>query len=54
MINKPLEEVLLANFTLEEILELNDITEEDVITMLFNAGLISEPESLIREFEVDA
>lgn len=53
MINKPLEEILLANFTLEELLELNDISEEEVIEMLFDAGLISEPESLIREFEVD-
>ncbi len=53
MIKKSLEEILLANFTLEELLEYNDISEEEVIEILFDMGLINEPESLIREFEVD-
>lgn len=51
MVNRALEEILLANFSLDEILELNDLTEEDVIALLFENGLVKEPENLIREFE---
>lgn len=50
--NKALEDILLCNFTLEELLELNDITEEDVIRLLYEQGLIGEPEQLIRQFEI--
>lgn len=53
MVNRALEEILLTNFTLEELLELNDLTEEDVIVLLFENGLINEPENLIRDFEND-
>ena len=51
--NKTLEEILLCNFSLEELLELNDISEEEVIEVLFSLGMISEPEQIIRDFEVD-
>lgn len=33
--------VLLASYSLEDLLEENDITEEAVVTMLLDAGLIN-------------
>lgn len=51
MVPRNIEEILLANFTLEELLELNDITEEEVVELLHKQGWLSEPENLIREFE---
>ena len=41
-------ERLLADFTLEEILEFNDLTELELMTRLISIGLINEPE---RYFE---
>lgn len=53
MIPRTIEEILLSNFSLEELLELNDISEEEVIELLYDQGWLSEPENLIREFEID-
>ena len=39
-----LSEEMLKDFTLEEILELNDLTDEQVLELLLNSGVISEPE----------
>lgn len=53
VIPRTIEEILLANFSLEELLELNDISEEEVIELLYAQGWLNEPENLIREFELD-
>lgn len=53
MIPRTIEEILLANFTLEEILELNDISEEEVVNLLYDNGWLNEPENVLREFELD-
>lgn len=42
-------EFLLEQFTLEEILELNDITEAEVLEMLFEKGLLTEPERVFDD-----
>ena len=36
-------EFLLEQFTLEEILEMNDLTETDVLLSLFEGGLLGQP-----------
>ena len=51
MIPRSIEEILLANFSLEEILELNDISEEEVIEILYENGWLTEPENIIRAFD---
>lgn len=51
MIPKTIEEILLSNFSLDELLEMNDISEEEVINLLYDNGWLAEPENLIREFE---
>lgn len=38
-------EFVFENYTLEEILEMNDLSELDVIYLLFMEGHISEPEA---------
>lgn len=48
-----IEDLLLVGFSLEELMEMNDITEEQVVVLLYEAGLIYEPENVIREFETD-
>lgn len=53
MVPRNIEEILLANFSLEELLELNDITEEEVIELLYENGMLHEPEQLIRDFEIE-
>lgn len=35
---------LLEDFSFEEILEFNDLTEEDVLEILIDRGLVTEPE----------
>lgn len=37
------EEILL-DFTLEEILEMNSLSEEDVLSILLEQGMINQPE----------
>lgn len=46
-----LAERLLKDFTLEEIMEYNDLTEEDVLTVLVEGGYIGEPERIVAEVE---
>jgi hypothetical protein len=43
-------EFLLEQFSLEEILEMNNLSTTEVLTILFEEGLLSEPE---RVFERD-
>jgi len=38
-------ELIFENYNLEELLEMNDLTEQDVIFLLYMEGHISEPES---------
>lgn len=46
-----LAEELLRGFTLEELLEMNDLTEEFVLEYLIVGGHIAEPERIIARFE---
>lgn len=46
-----LAEELLRSFTLEELLEMNDLTEEFVVEYLIAGGQIAEPERIIARFE---
>ena len=45
-----LVEELLASFTLDEILEMNNLSDEDVLKILIREGQIGEPEHVIEEF----
>lgn len=36
---------IFENYTLEEIIEMNDLTDRDVIYLLFMEGHINEPEA---------
>lgn len=38
-------ELIFENFSLEEILEMNDLTPQDVIYLLYMDGQIAEPET---------
>lgn len=38
-------DLIFENYTLEDLLEMNDLTEQEVIFLLFMEGHISEPES---------
>lgn len=38
-------DLIFENYTLEELLEMNDLTEQDAIFLLYMEGYISEPES---------
>lgn len=53
MIEVTLAEVLLKDFTLSEILEMNNLTEEDVLQILVEGGLIDQPERVVAEFEAE-
>lgn len=44
-------EFLLSQFDLEELLEMNDLSPEEVLLFLFEGGLIAEPEHIIERFE---
>ncbi len=42
---------LLSQFDLSDLLEMNDLSEYDVLLLLFEGGLIAEPEHIIERFE---
>lgn len=44
---------LLSLFTLEEILEMNDLSEEEVLLILLEGGMIGEPERVLQAYEVE-
>ena len=46
-----LSEALLLSFDLTDILEMNDLEEETVLSILIDMGRIKQPERLIKEFE---
>lgn len=46
-----LAEFLLDMYDLEDLLELNDLTEIEVVSYLLEAGLLGEPASVIQEYE---
>lgn len=46
---KDMADDLLKDFSLEELLEMNDLTDTEVLAMLIQYGLINEPEHTIEE-----
>lgn len=54
MYGKTLAEALLEMFSLPELLELNDITEEDVLELLIREGRMSQPEHIVLEYEEES
>lgn len=46
-----LAEFLLEVYSLEDLLDLNDMTEIELVTHLLEAGLFGEPASIIQEYE---
>lgn len=46
-----LADFLLSQFTLDELLEMNDLTELEVLQRLIEDGMIGEPEHVIEEFQ---
>lgn len=48
-----LAEFLLSQFSLDEILEMNDLTDEEVLLHLLQNGLIGEPEHVLKVYEED-
>lgn len=44
-------EFLLEQFTLEELLEMNDLTEIEVLKVLFTEGLLVQPERVLQQEE---
>lgn len=42
-------EFLLEQFTLEEVLEMNDITPLEALERLYNEGLITQPEHSLEK-----
>lgn len=46
-----LAEFLLEVYSLEELLDLNDMTETELVTHLLEAGLLGEPAAIIEEYE---
>lgn len=46
-----LAEELLSLFELEDILEMNDLEEVEVLSILISSGLIGQPEHIIEQFE---
>lgn len=46
-----LAEFLLDMYDLEDLLELNDLTEIEVVSYLLEVGLLGEPASVIQEYE---
>lgn len=51
MLLKSLSEILLQSFELSELLEMNDLTEEEVLDVLIKEGLISEPSRIVDDYE---
>ena len=48
-----LASLLLEMFTLEELLERNDLSEEELLVHLLETGFIVEPRSIIEGYEDD-
>jgi hypothetical protein len=46
-----LADLLLDLYSLEELLELNDMTEIELVAHLLEAGLLGEPSSIIETYE---
>jgi hypothetical protein len=46
-----LSEQILLDFTLEEILIMNDLTDDQVLAILIDGGLVGEPKSMFEKFE---
>ena len=44
-------EFLLEQFTLEEILEMNDLTQIEILNILFDEGLLFQPERVFERLE---
>lgn len=40
-------EMIFENYSLEEVMEMNDLTPEEVVFLLYMDGHISEPESYL-------
>lgn len=49
-----LADALLSQFTLEEILEMNNIEEAESLLILLERGLISQPEHILQQYELEA
>lgn len=50
-LTKELISELLSEFSLEEIFEMNDITEDEVLLILLQGGHLGEPQFLIEKYE---
>lgn len=48
-----LAEALLSDFDFLEILELNDLSDQEVLEILIRGGYISQPENYISQIEDD-
>lgn len=44
-------EELLSLHTLEELFEMNDLSEEDVLRILLEGGYLGEPERVLQAYE---
>lgn len=51
--SEALAEELLDILELDQIFEMNDLTDLDVLSVLVEAGLISQPERVIERFEAE-
>jgi hypothetical protein len=51
MYGERLVDFLLAQFDLQELLEMNDLTDEEVLQMLIDGGKIGEPQRVLSEWE---
>lgn len=50
---RELAEFLLEIYTLPQILEMNELTEEDALSLLLEHGYLSEPQTVIQEYEIE-
>lgn len=48
-----LAEILLEDFSLEELLEMNNLTHEELIAHLLETGFLSEPHGYIEDYETN-
>lgn len=48
---RALAKFILENMSLEELLEHNDISEDDLVVWLLENGLLYEPQSIIQQYE---
>lgn len=48
---RSLVDFLLEMYDFDELLELNDLTEEEVLAYLLEAGLVAQPRSVIESYE---